>query len=979
MFHTSSPSVPRLPPAPGAFGPAFFQFYEPDSAQRVLAEIESKTSSISYSADRYRSHAEFCQSPDFERYRQEVRESLDFLVLFCSDHGVLDVEAVSRRFDTFFAHRFEEAYFHTQASRIDGPGKRSLDNFCAMVRDDRFPLDKRIAGILDLSHGVVVCAPVSVANLVSAARDLALSIGGLKGLLWKLKEDHARQILRREMAAKFGREERYRNNESHDINALWNLIADTMGFKQLDDSGRKMDAAFVAACRDKVLAALTPDRLAGLVAEQCRDRFASELAIYGKPASGECTAEMMEAFSGVIHAVGDALGLDGDTLELHAFVALDDDMPPRYVIRTDASLIARAVLRGMHTEQLLVDVPVNRGEWLDDRGDRHALFTYGSEAAWQAQLTGMESDEHGWSPRLTSDLITVSDLLAWSSAPGREREAPPAAALRQAIRCSGVDDLANVPQHWLVDAGSVVLLLDRLGEQQARQFLQSNLSYLLNGFPPEERNGVLDRVIGMGDAALVLARAWCPNPWALLAHGHPDTRLYRWMTQGNVPAIEAAITLLNDREDRWCAWQAPAFKNADGGGSPSGSGPPLWKPAEILDLLVATPTELPPLHAAMAANHADAVDAWGRLLCEPGLVDGLSVRSLVSSLASLSGGGSALGAAMRGNCAAAIKAMQALLTAPAVAARISGDLPGLIEAADTRKYPGLLSALMRGNVAAIEAYTALLADPRITPHVKEALPRLLAAKDTQRAVPGVLGAIEHGKVSAIRAYHALLRHPAVVPHIEQALPDLLAARVPHSGTCGLAFAMEYGYAGVIDALHAMLADPIFLPHIAPALPGLVEARRTNGMPGLALALRNGHVAAIKAFHEMLRDPAILPHIAPSLPDLLAARDGAGTPGLALALEALQPAAAAAFYSILADRDLAAFLGDKKAELMLAPGAASAPVPATAAPAPSGGAANAGHRADAPAPAANGNRNAARGGVRRAAPNPMRWLMRQLGM
>ncbi len=55
-----------------------------------------------------------------------------------------DATEVEQRFQpTFYRHRFEEAYYDTHAELIDSAGKHALDNFCAMLDDERLPPDRK--------------------------------------------------------------------------------------------------------------------------------------------------------------------------------------------------------------------------------------------------------------------------------------------------------------------------------------------------------------------------------------------------------------------------------------------------------------------------------------------------------------------------------------------------------------------------------------------------------------------------------------------------------------------------------------------------------------------------------------------------------------------------------------------------------------------------------------------------------------------
>ncbi len=204
-----------------------------DMGHAVEAMDTTATPALSYSAELHGTHADFCRGEHFGRYQEQVRASVSFLVEFCRQHDMLDAHTIEENFNVFLSHRFEDAhYFDTRAEMVDAIGKRSLDEFCSMIRNEAIDEGKRTAAIRDLSYGMTLCADGAVSNLVSAACMLAKSAGGIRGKLWELKEETAVHVLRQLTAQRYGDANNYRGNEIHYVNTVWNILADQFGLQK---------------------------------------------------------------------------------------------------------------------------------------------------------------------------------------------------------------------------------------------------------------------------------------------------------------------------------------------------------------------------------------------------------------------------------------------------------------------------------------------------------------------------------------------------------------------------------------------------------------------------------------------------------------------------------------------------------------------------------------------------------------------------
>ena len=232
----------------------------------------------------------------------------------------------------------------------------------------------------------------------------------------------------------------------------------------------------------------------------------------------------------------------------------------------------------------------------------------------------------------------------------------------------------------------------------------------------------------------------------------------------------------------------------------------------------------PGLYVAMHNGHADAIQAYGKLL--EGMPDESRIRLLEAKNAN---GYPGLRVAMHNGHAEAIKAYGKLLEGLPDESRIR-----LLEAKSSKGIPALCVALSQGQADAIQAYGKLL----------EGLPnesriRLLEAKDNN-GYPGLFIASQVGHADAIKAYGKLLED---LPH--ESRIRLLEAKSP-KGNPALCIASYHGQAEAIEAYGTLLQD--FSPE---QIFTLLAAKDKQGCPGLYMALQNGHADAIQAYGNLL--------------------------------------------------------------------------------------------------------------------------------
>ncbi|OZI20845.1 hypothetical protein CAL26_25600 [Bordetella genomosp. 9] len=771
------------------FDTAFWSPYTPPSrqAERGGDRPADDAAPLSYSEARHGPHAAFRDGPDFPAYKEEMRTGLAFLADFCRRHRLPDAEGIAANLDTFFRHRFDDPhYFSTRAGIVDSRGKQSLDEFCWMIRHDTMDLDVKKAAVRDLAMGITECADGAVSNLVSAARKLALAAGGVRGTLWEIKEQAARDTLLGAVQEYFARQPGYHpGNEIHYVTTAWNSLAGGFGFDPDPDGTRMPDAQdckFLHICGQRLGLALTPDRLALTLAETCLARFNESLPTHRDPPAASWTPAVQEAFMDKLRQIGGDCGLtwedgerlDADTqtwrhresdLRLRSFVKLRQrDDACTYLPRTDASLIALDILRAMAALRLLPagNQPKNYGEWIEADGTRGALFAYG-QLAWIARADASAA----FAPPLWDatavdiELSTLRDLLRWrDTSLGDDRPLPPRPALLQSIRNTDAARLARMPIQWVNDPDCAEPFLARLGEDGTTQYLDAH-ARTLGTLAPYERDRLL-------------------------------TGLLRANMRRSIPAVTRH-------------WSASLAVRVD----------------IVHDLLRCH--AIPELRDALLADDAAAaVMAWLAAWRTPGLLDFIAPR-IGRLLNALYMGSPVLSTALRSGRAAPVDAffmlLRELLKDEHIRSHLQHGLPELLRAMDFLGAPTLSLAMASGHTAAVQAYydgvSGLLAEPvhaAIGPALRGALPDLLTAT-AEAGDSGLAYALANGHAAVIKAFHDIivkfLGDAGTAPWISPRLPDMLDA-VDGDGRAGLMLAVKGGHADAAFAYVALRSDPVIM-------------------------------------------------------------------------------------------------------------------------------------------------------------------------
>ncbi|CAM3475483.1 hypothetical protein BOSP111201_07230 [Bordetella sputigena] len=886
--------------AVSSFRSEFFLPYQsrPDATPDSAAPADT---GISYRRELHGSNREFCESPVFPQYRDEVRTLLDTLTAFTVHDGMpVDMRAaIADGFNQLYERRFHTPYVERYAELIDGPGKRTLESICTLIGDASIPLAVRKAAAHNLSENLNVCQGGTLTNLVIAQRDLMMSAGGIRARLWRTKDDCARAVLLETAHEKFHARKEYITAEVHYVNAAWNLLSGEFGLEPMNDPGAEGlvmgDMAFLSLCRGRLLRALTPENLATRLAEECLASFMASA-----PAGGR-TAPYGEGIPAWFDSALDSILLDlrlgADTLTLHAFVRLDE-LGQRYRLRTDPTLVAVALLDAIHAQGLMDHLPQYGGEWLDDDGQRAAMLVHGS-LVWRSTPVGQAEVRPAWNGRESApDLLTIEDLRRWKTVYDPPGGGVPATVLRAAIRADEPEALAATPPEWLMDADTALLLLARLGDERASRYLATHVGHFIDRFPRAQRAAFIDGAMHRGDAAALLACNWYPDMYALLSETASDggpTRLQCWMSQRNPAAIDAVRTLA---ENGWGGAICPPRKTRQ------------------LYLLMRGSDQTPMLYEAMVRDDAAGISAWHQLLCSSVVLP--YVKTMLPDLlaADRQAGVSALSEAMHQNRARSVVAFGAMLTDERLLEDIRGQLVGLLDGTGSRflamahRANALMYAMDGGSVAAIEAYGELLVHPAILPKIRKGMPKLFGVRGARAGSRArtyhqspLWWAMNKGHAGAVGAYRRVLTQAPVLGCMKNHLPAVVTGLDPTGRTTALHIALDKGFPEAIDAYHAFVAHPDIVPHLQDVLPALMKAEDRWGAPGLAVAARNGRARAVASYHAMLVDDAIWPCIRAGLPDLLKARPVGEASGLAQALGAGHADALKAYHAMLVDRKI----------------------------------------------------------------------------
>ncbi|ARP81551.1 hypothetical protein CAL12_12535 [Bordetella genomosp. 8] len=896
MPHSFSPAAAT--PAYG-FLPAFFEIEQRAAPPDAPREPGRAASRISYEPARDGSHQAFCDGPRFAQYRGEVRRNMEYIAATCRKLKMDDAAVMDMRFRQFYERRFEQAYFAAHAEILDGAVKRSFDNICALLADPRMRPENLAAAIRNLALGIGVCAPGVAGNVIEVEADLSLTLGGLRSRLWQAKNRVVRAVLQEAVTERYGTEPNFRGNQAHYVNQAWDHVADSVGLARVRDPlAPWMGSEFLASCRARVLAVLTPDRIASTIAQDLLSGFRSAVLEDAASSSGSCTSARTESFGAVVRGIRQELGLVDEQLSLHAFVRLDAD-GERYDVLDDPSLIAVDLLKAMAGLGLLagVPVPVPSSEPVEQDGRYLERYHYGALVSWRLWRASAAAGAISWRDHDDVEAIDITDLRNWPGlegpgldwpsldgpgleGPGPDQPAlerpgrgkpdlvlPPAAAVRRLLASDDPADLIRVQARWLGTAQDILALLRRLDLEQANLYLLRNIHYLRTELPRSEREPFAREALQSWEQGKAIAAAWysetgllnlLPREQAAQALQErlpyaielPVNQRRRWMDEVmhlGEPAKVLARAWYRD------PWTLLGEKNPDAGRTR--------------------------LQQWLETNNAAAIDAVRELMTEDWAIDadrlvlgnaisqafrGYDGSHLLRSVARATGSAGA---------AALHRLLRHLLSMPGLRELVAPSLPGLFH--DPGGFRSdVTEIVLSRDASTLAALHRMLVDDAILPAIRHCMLAILAGTHPGSEKPMWL-ALCAGKAGIIKGYGALLADVvAGAPRIAAQLPRLLMPNVDTTATPGrhhgLVQASRIGAVAAIREYAAVLTHPAILPHVIESMPRFILGAPSTGIwsaerrASLAL-LFNPRLPGYAACVELAAHPQVFARVFEALP------------------------------------------------------------------------------------------------------------------
>ncbi|MFC4275039.1 hypothetical protein [Achromobacter aloeverae] len=516
------PPLSSLPPAGAAgFQPVFFSAaaapVPPDAASAASAASAAET--CYYSHDKHGTFERFRRSDDYARVNARICADFDALGAFMDTHAATRADHVRKQFNTFLKN-LDSTFFDTLIEGIYGSGAQALHEAACIVEGDHVGIrpEDKIRAIERLADGITVCASGVVANLAAVARDLAHETGGLRGKIWRVKEQAVAEMLQQRTSRWFQKElnqlrddlslipqvedklrQLYEGNEIHYVNRLWDEMADSLGLTPRNDPlrvampiNKEIPAALKVKWRSSILAALKPSVIALAMADETLAAYRGDVRKSGLDLEGERDGELAAFLADIARAAGERLGLPADdALNVYGLVAFQES---RYRVRDDASVLAVELLARMETLGLISGRPVRRGTWSKAPGGPVFDLLVYEDLAWKVEGGTHGANDVEWADIARHDAhpLTLADLRDWSAAQAQRKQAaaiPPQGALRHVIDKTAPDRCAReIPVEWITDTDQAThrRLRDRLGLE-----LPAYAVYLQHRWPAQ-----LDKLVG---------------------------------------------------------------------------------------------------------------------------------------------------------------------------------------------------------------------------------------------------------------------------------------------------------------------------------------------------------------------------------------------------------------------------------------------------------------------------------------------------
>ncbi|WP_157379766.1 hypothetical protein, partial [Burkholderia ubonensis] len=187
-----------------------------------------------YSPEQHGEVRDFEASAAYEKFSQEMSETLDCLVAFAEQHAPHDAQEVRRRVDTFKERLFnlEQNYYSDSRVAFYAEGKRAFDLLHRLLQNDDIALHLRTSAMLNVARELGVCGPGLINKLITEVDRLRNTNGGLLAASSQLKHDLIEQLI-----TDYVREHRKysRGNEVHEVSAFMAYGAERWGISSPPD------------------------------------------------------------------------------------------------------------------------------------------------------------------------------------------------------------------------------------------------------------------------------------------------------------------------------------------------------------------------------------------------------------------------------------------------------------------------------------------------------------------------------------------------------------------------------------------------------------------------------------------------------------------------------------------------------------------------------------------------------------------------
>ena len=415
---------------------------------------------------------DFRADPLFDECRREAGERLEELRLLsqqlggrCDDRTDVLLSRVQRQLDLDGGRHFGVAL-----PVVLGEGKRGLDEFCALMRQDTFDRGARRTALDNFVDELGACGPRAGLAMMRAPGLLRLAQGGLHAAFHQTVE----HIVEQTLLQVWRDQDALRTHplghgmEPHGVQRLRTELGLPGGQDEDAYAGKGAVTPFmVANARSRLADQLDPAALAARLAADATSRLHSALR---RDFAGDLDViDPMQAEHGeIVQRQLDETNTRFGGIRFASIVAPRDADGDSCRITRDPTLIALDLMYRM-SEMALCRPPVIRQiqRWMDDGGV--VSLSHVRNQLFFIQHHGLGLPEPERSPVRIADLArlpepgTAADFQTSAIGPWRERLAA------TVIAAASIDELMAFPREWVMDRSVATALLERLnpGERKA--------------------------------------------------------------------------------------------------------------------------------------------------------------------------------------------------------------------------------------------------------------------------------------------------------------------------------------------------------------------------------------------------------------------------------------------------------------------------------------------------------------------------------